>query len=304
MHELPAIRLRHNHRMQARLIACLLLVTVTSIALPAQLKRYDPEWNRPATPHQVIGPIYFVGTNALAAFLITTANGHILLDPGYEESVPLVKNAIRTLGFKYEDIRVLLNSQAHFDHAAGLAVIKKETGATLAAMAEDARLLESGGRGDFLFGERYTYPPVKVDRILKDRDVIELGNVRLVARHTPGHTKGATTFTTTASEGGRTYQVVFATSTTINEGTRLLDNPTYPGIVDDWERTYAILDALSPGVWVSQHTNVFDMEGKLARRGKGTNPYIDPKGYRTWLFASRQRFAAQLAMELARRPGP
>jgi metallo-beta-lactamase class B len=287
--------------MQARLSTALLLVAVMSIALPAQLKRYDPEWNRPATPHQVIGPIYFVGTNALAAFLITTANGHILLDPGYEESVPLVKNSIRTLGFKYEDIKLLLNTQAHFDHAAGLAVIKRETGAQVAAKAEDAGLLESGGRGDFLFGERYTYPPVKVDRILKDREVIEIGNVRLVARHTPGHTKGATTFTTTASEGGRVYEVVFAASTTINEGTRLLDNPAYPGIVEDWERTYAILDALSPGVWVSQHTNVFDMEGKRARRATGTNPYIDPKGYRSWVFSSRQRFAAQLAAELAGR---
>jgi metallo-beta-lactamase class B len=288
--------------MRTALILAILLV----VALPAQqqapLKRYDPEWNKPATPHQIIGPIYFVGTNQLAAFLITTPDGHILLDPGYEQSVPLVKESIRKLGFKYEDIKLLLNSQAHFDHAAGLAQIKRETGARLAAMAEDAKLLEAGGHGDFLFGDRYPFPPVTVDRVLKDGDVIEQGNVRLVAHHTPGHTKGATTFTTHADEGGRAYQVVFAASTTINDGTRLLENPTYPNIVEDWERTYAILDSLSPGVWLSQHTTVFDMEGKLARRGKGSNPYIDPKGYRTWLFTSRQRFSAQLAKEL-RGPG-
>jgi metallo-beta-lactamase class B len=286
-----------------RVLIAALTVSVTLAAQSAPLKRFDPEWNRPATPHQVIGPIYFVGTNALAAFLITTSNGLILMDPGYEESVPLVKASIRTLGFKYEDIKLLLNTQAHFDHAAGLAQIKRETGAQLAASAEDARLLESGGRGDFLFGDRYTYPAVKVDRILKDSDVIELGNMRLTARLTPGHTKGATTFTTAAEEAGRAYQVVFATSTTINDGTRLVDNPTYPDIVADWERTYAILDSLSPGVWLSQHTNVFDMDGKLARRGKGANPYIDPKGYRTWLFNSRQRFSAQLAKELKGGPG-
>jgi metallo-beta-lactamase class B len=274
-------------------------LVATLSAQPAPLKRYDPDQNRPATPHQVIGPIYFVGTNGLGVFLITTPNGHILLDPGYEQTVPLVKDSIRALGFKYEDIKLLLNTQAHFDHASGLAQIKRDTGAQLAASAEDAKLLQAGGRGDFLFADRYTFPPVTVDRILKDGDVIEQGNVRLIARLTPGHTKGATTFVTTAADNGRAYQVVFAASTTINDGTRLVDNASYPDIVADWERTYAILESLSPGVWLSQHTNVFDMQGKLARRGKGPNPYIDLKGYRTWLFASRERFSAQLARELA-----
>lgn len=286
-----------------RTTVLVILLLALSVMPSAQLKRYDPEWNRPATPHKVIGPIYFVGTNALAAFLITTPAGHILMDPGYEESVPLVKSSIRALGFKYEDIRILLNSQAHFDHAAGLAQVKKDTGAALQAMAEDAKLLEAGGRGDFLFGDRYTFPPVTVDRILKDGDVIELGNVRLLARHTPGHTKGATTFVTTAiDDDGQAYQVVFATSTSVNEGTSLLNNQSYPNIVDDWQRTYAILEALSPGVWVSQHTNVFDMEGKRARRTRGNNPYVDPRGYHRWLATSRQRFSARLAEELGAKP--
>jgi metallo-beta-lactamase class B len=285
--------------MRAGLIAVLFLAS-SLLAQSTTLKRYDPEWNRPAAPHQVIGPVYFVGTNNLAVFLITTPEGHILMDPGYEETVPLVKESIRKLGFKYEDIKLLLNTQAHFDHAAGLAQVKRETGARLAASEADAVLLETGGRGDFLFGDRYTFPPVKVDRLLKDRDAIEVGDARLTARLTPGHTKGATTFTMTADDRGRAYQVVFAASTTINDGTRLLDNATYPGIVEDWERTYAILESLSPGVWVSQHTNVFDEAGKLARRGKGgDNPYIDLKGYRTWLFTSRQRFNRQLADEIA-----
>jgi metallo-beta-lactamase class B len=276
-----------------------LVLTSSLLAQTTTLKRYDPEWNRPATPHQIIGPISFVGTNNLAVFLITTPSGHILMDPGYEQTVPLVKESIRKLGYKYEDIKLLLNTQAHFDHAAGLAQIKQETGAQLAVSAPDAALLEAGGRGDFLFADRYTFPPVKVDRVLKDGDVIELGNVRLTARLTPGHTKGATTFTMTADDRGRAYQVVFAASTTVNEGTRLVDNPTYPEIVEDWQRTYAVLESLSPGVWLSQHTNVFDESRKLARVGKGDNPYIDPKGYRTWLFTSRQRFNKQLSEEIA-----
>jgi metallo-beta-lactamase class B len=277
-----------------------LVLTSSLLAQTTTLKRYDPEWNRPATPHQIIGPIWFVGTNNLAVFLITTPSGHILMDPGYEQTVPLVKESIGKLGYKYEDIKLLLNTQAHFDHAAGLAQIKQETGAQLAVSAPDAALLEAGGRGDFLFADRYTFPPVKVDRVLEDGDVIELGNVRLTARLTPGHTKGATTFTMTADDRGRAYQVVFAASTTVNDGTQLVDNPTYPEIVEDWQRTYAVLESLSPGVWLSQHTNVFDESRKLARVGKGDNPYIDPKGYRTWLFTSRQRFNKQLSEEIAR----
>jgi metallo-beta-lactamase class B len=284
------------------------VVLFTAFGSAAQSKSYRADWNQPATPHQVIGPVYFVGTNALASFLITTPSGHILLDPGFEESVPLIKNSMRALGFKYEDIRILLNSQAHYDHAAGLALIKRETGAQLAAMAGDAPLLEAGGRGDFLFGDDYPFPPVTVDRRLRDRDVIELGGVRLVARHTPGHTKGAATFVTNAVDRGQAYQVVFATSTTVNPGTKLIDNPKYPNVVSDWERTYAILESLAPGVWVSAHTNVFDMTGKLARRTTGqgaikpgNNPYVDPTGYRSFLATSRQRFAALLKDELTAR---
>src|SRR6187551_3791079 len=161
--------------MRTRLwIAGLVLVVAATYSGAAQSKSYRPDWNQPATAHQVIGPVYFVGTNALASFLITTRDGHILLDPGFEESVPLIKNSVRVLGFKYEDIRILLNSQAHYDHAAGLAQIKRETGAQLAAMADDASLLEAGGRGDFLFGNDYPFPPVTVDRRLRDGDVIEL----------------------------------------------------------------------------------------------------------------------------------
>jgi metallo-beta-lactamase class B len=282
--------------MRTRLIAAV-VATAVSAAL-AQSPGYDPAWNKPASPHKVIANIYFVGTNELASFLLTTSSGHILIDPGFDESVPLVRNAIRSLGFKYEDVRLLLNTQAHFDHAAGLARIKKETGARLEASAEDAALLEAGGHGDFLFGASRTFPPVKVDRRLADRDAVELGGVRLIAHLTPGHTRGGMTFTTVATEGGRAYAVVFAISTTVNPGTALVDNQAYPAIVTDWQRTYAVLDSLAADVWVSQHTSVFDMAGKLARMGRGENPYVDPRGFRRYIATSRQRFAQLLAAQL------
>jgi metallo-beta-lactamase class B len=265
----------------------------------AQSSGYDPGWNQPARPHKVVGNVYFVGTNELASFLLTTPKGHILIDTGFEASVPLIKASVRQLGFRYEDIRVLLSSHAHGDHAGGFALVKKETGARLHAMHQDVALLEAGGRGDFHFRNRRVFPPVSVDTPLRDGDVVELGGVRLLARHTPGHTKGAATFTTIASDRGRAHQVVFATSTLVHPDTSLVDNRQYPEILADWQRTYAILDSLTGDVWVSQHTSVFDMQGKLSRLGQKRNPYDDPEGYRRHIAGSRQRFAALLAEQVA-----
>jgi metallo-beta-lactamase class B len=168
-------------------------------------------------------------------------------------------------------------------------------------MAEDADLLESGGRGDFRFGDSLTFPPVAVDRRLRDGDRVELGGVRLIARHTPGHTKGATTFTAIVTDGGRAQQVVFAASTAVNPGTALLDNARYPDIVSDWQRTYAVLESLAADVWVSQHTGVFDMAGKLARQGQASNPYVDRAGYRRFIADSRQQFTRLLTQQMSGR---
>ena len=277
------------------LIVCLVAAAVSHPS--AQYAPYEPDWSKPAPPHRVAGNIYFVGTTELASFLIVTPKGHILIDPSFEETVPIIKAGIRTLGFRYEDIRILLNSQAHFDHAAGLALIKRETGARVEAMAEDAALLEAGGKGDFRFGDEFAFPPVKVDRVLKDRDVVELGGVTLVARHTPGHTKGATTFVTTVAEHGRPLEVVFATSTAVNPGTPLVSNPKYPHIVADWEKTYAVLRSLEPDVWVSAHSGVFEMRVKQPRAGQTPNPYVDPQGYARFVKNGEQRFRQLLADE-------
>ena len=262
-----------------------------------QYAPHNPEWNKPAKPHRIVGNVYYVGTTELSAFLLTTPRGHILIDTGFEQSVPVIKAGMQALGLKYEDIALLLNSQAHYDHAAGLALVKRETGARLEAMGDDAALLEAGGRNDFQFGNELTFAPVKVDRVLKDGDRVELGGVTLTARHTPGHTKGATTFVTTVEEDGRRHEVVFATSLSVNPGTPLLKNPKYPGIVSDWEKTYAALKSLTPDVWLSSHARFFDMQGKSARAGQKPNPYIDPDGYRRYVESSEAVFRKLLADE-------
>ena len=158
--------------MTRRSFGYVVLALIGTAAVSAQYFPYEPDWNRPAPPHRVIDNVYFVGTTELGAFVVTTPRGHILIDPGFDETAPLIRTSMRTLGLAYEDIRVLLTTQAHFDHVAGMARIKQETGARVEAMREDAALLESGGRGDFLFGNDRTFRPVKVYRDLRQGDVL------------------------------------------------------------------------------------------------------------------------------------
>src|SRR5919106_6209704 len=151
--------------------------------------------NQPVKPYRVIGNIYYVGASDVSAFLITTPDGHILLDSGFLETVPQIKQNMAQLGFRLEDIKILLNSHAHYDHAGGLAELKRLTGAKLMTSEGDIPLLASGGKGDPNFGDRFSFEPVKPDRTLRDGDKVELGGVTMVARMTPGHTKGCTSWT-------------------------------------------------------------------------------------------------------------
>ena len=274
-----------------------LVASVFCTTLVAAQDPFEPDWNKPGPPHRVIGNVYYVGTNEIAVFVVTTPRGHILIDAAFDQSIPIIKAGMKTLGLRYEDIKLLLTSQAHYDHAAGLARVKRETGARLEAMAEDAPVLEAGGRGDFRFGDELTFPPVKVDRLLEDGDRIELGGATLIARHTPGHTKGATTFTATVEEAGKQYNVVFAASLTVNPGTVLVNNPKYPALVSDWEKTFRLMKSLPADVWVSGHTGLFDMAGKAARAGERPNRYIDPAGYRRFVENAEARFRKLLSEE-------
>jgi metallo-beta-lactamase class B len=198
------------------LLVCLTLATPSS-SIPSPRGQYTKahaEWNQPIKPVRIIGNIYYVGASEVSSFLIITPQGHILLDSGFAETVPLIVKGVKQLGFKMADIKVIINSHAHYDHAAGLAELKRLTGAELALSEQDAALVANGGKGDFQWGDTFTYEPVKADRILKDMDRVELGGITLTARLTPGHTKGCTTWAMKANEEGKDYDVVFVGSVT------------------------------------------------------------------------------------------
>ena len=265
--------------------ALLALIVTTSVTAQPPQPSGSPidtsNWNTPFPPFKIAGPIYYVGTAELGAYLITTPQGHILIDGGLPEGAPVIADAIRKAGFTVEDIEVLLTTQAHFDHVGSLAALQKMSGGAVMVMQGDVDLVEAGGKGDFLFGNDSTFPPVKVDRVLKDGDTVVLGGVTLKAIHTPGHTKGCTTWTTTITDEGRGLLVVFPGSTTANPGTVLPSMPTYPTVGADYDRTFAIQAALSPDIWLGAHASFFNLADKRARQqAGGPNPFIDPEGWK------------------------
>lgn len=261
------------------------------------------KWEEPAEPLKIVGPIYFVGTQGLGAYLITTGEGHILLCTGMPSSGPMIAASIRKLGFRPEDIKVLLTSHAHIDHAGAMAYFKKLSGAKLALMEADVAAMEDGGRSDFHYGwdwQTMGYPPAKVDRILRDGDTVKLGDVVMTALSTPGHTRGDTTWTTTVTDSGRAYVVAWPDGTSINPGYRLERSPSYPGIEEDYRNTFHRLEMLKPDVWLVTHTERFDLEGKRARAAQiGAQAFVDPEGYRQYIAAQRKAFEDLLAAELA-----
>lgn len=283
------------HRLGA--IVLVALVCLIPCGVPAQRNMAD-DWNRPVKPFRIVGNVYYVGASEVSSFLITTPEGHILLDSGLPETVPLIREGFKQLGFKLEDVKWLINSHAHFDHAGGLAELKTLTGAKLAATEADAAQLALGGKDDFTWGDTLAFPPVKTDRILRDGDTIKLGGVTMTARLTPGHTKGNTTWTIKVKDGAKTYDVVFVGSTSA-PGYQLVDNPKYPNIVADYQRSFSLLKSLPCDVFLGPHGSFFGLLDKAAKleQGAKTNPFIDPQGYRRYLETSEKNFYEQLKKE-------
>ena len=262
----------------------MVMVLTTTIAAPAAAQT-DPEtrarWNQPVEPFRIVGDVYFVGTEGLGMFLIGTADGLVLLDGGLPESAPLVASSIGALGFALEDVRYLLNSHAHFDHAGGLAALKAQTGSTFVASVGDTPALERGAGPDM--------PAVAVDRQVADGDRIRLGEVELTAHVTPGHTPGCTSWSMTTTDAGRAYRVFFHCSTSVVD--TLVGNRQYPGIVADYERTFEQLRAIDADVFLANHPQFFDLAGKRARRADGSaNPFVDPGEMRRYLASSERAF--------------
>jgi len=263
-------------------------------------------WLAPSEPLHIVGPIDFVGTQGLGVFLITTPAGHILLGGGMPGSAATIEASIRKLGYKPQDIKILLSNHAHIDHVGTLGDFKKLTGATVAAMDRDVDLMASGGRIDFLFAKkpRLHFPPVTADRVLKDGDIVELGGVKLTARLTAGHTPGCTTFVTTIQDGPRSYNVVFADGTSVNEGTRFVNNPSYPGILDDYRHTFTTLESLKPDIFLSYHVDEFDFSAKRTRAATdGVQAFVDPDGYKRFVAERKAKFEQLVAEEESSTPG-
>jgi metallo-beta-lactamase class B len=278
-----------------------LIATLLLSAIPATSQEDDESrraWNRPVKPFRVVGNIYYVGVAGVTSFLITTPGGHILLDGGFVETAPLIQDSINQLGFKLEDVKVLLNSHAHFDHAGGLARLKELTGARLMISEGDAELISQGGKGDFFWGDKGPFPAAKVDRVLRDKDTVELGGVKMIARITPGHTKGNTTWTMKVQEDGKELDVVFAGSTTV-PGYKLLNNSLYPNIVEDYARSFALLKSLKCDVLLGPHGGFFDMDKKRLRQEKGEklNPFIDPQALKRFINWTEKAYQEQLEKE-------
>ena len=273
--------------------ACAFLVLV----LGAAAQRNDAEaqaWNQPVEPFRIVGNVYYVGASGVTAFLITTPQGHILLDGGLPITAPLIEKSIRTLGFSPQDVKYLLLSHAHFDHAGGLAELKRTTKARLLVSREDAPMLRSGGKGDFSFGDRFVFPAVEPDQLIENGQAVSLGGTTLTAHVTPGHTKGCTTWTMTANEGGRAHPVLFHCSTTV-PGHRLVNNAAYPEIVADYEGSFRTLRALPCDVLLAPHAGFFQLQEKRGKmREGGANPFVDAKGCAAFIERSATEFRAEL----------
>jgi metallo-beta-lactamase class B len=261
----------------------------------------DPSWTEPFSPFRIAGNLYYVGSKGLANYLITTPKGHILINSDLEANIPLIRASVEKLGFKFSDIKILLISHAHWDHDAGSALLKELTGAKYMVMDADVPVVESGGKSDFQYNTaEYLYRPTKVDRVLHDGDEVKLGGAALVAHLTPGHTKGCTTWTMKVKEGDKTYNVVIVGSPNVNPGYKLVGNALYPGIAEDYERMFRVLNALPCDYFLGAHGSYFGMEDKYAEWQKGVaTAFIDPEGYKKFVANKEQAFRTELAKQKA-----
>jgi metallo-beta-lactamase class B len=264
----------------------------------------NPEWTRPFPPFRIIGNIYWVGSYDLSTYLITTPQGHILINTGVGDAAKQIKASVEQLGFNLADTKILTATHGHFDHVAGMAELKRMTGARLIVSEQEKSLLESGGQSDFRFGDTpgARFDPVKVDGTFKDSDTISLGGTVLTAHHHPGHTKGATSFTLNVQESGKTYRVLIANMGSINPGVTVSGMPNYPGIAEDYARTFKAQKDMQIDVWLASHAAQFKMHEKY-KPGDPFNPdrFVDPQGFRAAVEQLEKTYRDQLARERARK---
>lgn len=287
---------------------------------PALRADLNPDWTTPMPPFRIAGNLYYVGSRDLASYLITTPQGHILINSNLVTSPPQIRASVEKLGFHFRDVKVLLISHAHYDHCAGSAKIKQLTGAKYLVMDADVSVVESGGRTDFQYANDLSmhFPSTKVDRVLHDGERVQFGGVELTAHKTPGHTKGCTTWTMDISNdfsfqkaaeskeagahgGKRAFRVVIVGSPNVNPGYRLVHNPQYPQIASDYAQCFHILRLLSScEIFLGAHGGYFGMLAKYPRLQAGdAAAFFDPTGYQNYIAERQQAFEAELAKQRA-----
>lgn len=281
-------------------IAALALSLALTAGATAALAQNPSAWSQPAAPFKIIDNTYFVGTAGLPTYLIATKQGLILLDVGLPENAPLVEANIRKLGFKLSDVRFILNSHAHFDHAGGLAKLKADTGAWLTASEGDRYALEKGVYPGSEDRKDFNFPPVKVDGVVGDGEQVRLGGVTVTAHLTPGHSQGCTTWTWPVKDrDGSTHTAIDFCSASVAANSLVPEQ--YPGIVADYKATFAKAKTLQGDVFLAPHSEFIGLDAKKARLGKpGPNPFIDRAGYLSMVAAQEAAFDKALAAAQAK----
>ncbi|MBC2665325.1 subclass B3 metallo-beta-lactamase [Novosphingobium flavum] len=278
------------------------LLVLSAPGLQAATTQTDPQ----LAPFRIAGDLYYVGS-LHGAFLVKTPKGLILINSNYPDSPPLIRQSVEKLGFKWEDIKILLISHSHIDHAGGSAQIVKETGARYMVMDGDVDVVESGGKADPNYGGEggQTYPAAHVDRVIHDGDKVELGGVTLTAHLTAGHTKGTTTWTFDGRSGGKLLHVVVIGGSTLNKNAPLVGNAKYPQIAEDYRKGFAVVRSLPCDVPLGAHDWYFDLQDKYKRVTAGdTAAFVDPQGCTRFMDKAEAAFAKQYNVELAKEGAP
>jgi metallo-beta-lactamase class B len=286
------------HRMMSR-VGILVMLLAFGMSLRAQIA---PDWTTPQKPFRIAGNLYYVGSRDLASYLVVTPAGNILINANLESSPPQIRASVESLGFRWRDTRILLNSQAHFDHAAGNAEVVRETGAKLMVMDGDVQAMETGDADDFGGSDLHRFPPVHVARVLHDGDTVRLGATVLTAHKTAGHTRGCTAWTMQVMDEGHARNVVIVGGFAALDSYRLIDTArrpaSYPGILEDFKRGFAVERSLPCDIFLGAHGTYFGMQEKLARLQKeGLSVWIDPEGYRQAIAEAEKSIEAKVAAE-------
>ncbi len=294
------MKLREVSAIRAILFALAVLMLIPAVAVaqapaPSQASDLLKTMNQPVAPFHIIGNIYYVGASDIGSYLIVTPAGDILLDGGFVETAPQIKTNIQTLGFKLADVKYILNSHAHLDHAGGIPEMKHATGAKFVAMDGDVPALTAGT----------SFPAATPDRVIHDGDTVTLGGVTMTAHLTPGHTRGCTTWTMVTRDGVKRYDVVFVGSATVLPNYKLIDRPgtpaTYPGIEADYEKTFRVLRSLPCDVFLASHGSFYSLVDKrgVMSKNPAQNPFIDPWGYQAYILRAEGVFLKELQTEQA-----